>query len=100
MKSLKQLNEEVTQTKLVKMNNTLKQRMNEDPSCKKKLLELDMNNDDEVGSFIKEVFGEPSGIYKNTYEEQKKVLNRMYDDYHKEQGSMIRPEYSELGMEP
>ena len=97
---LENLVEAVTQSKLVKMNSKLKEKFEKDPSCKKRLLELDMNNDQEVKPFIDEVFGEPSGIYKNTYDEQKKLLRRMYDDYHKESGSYIRPEYSELGMEP
>ncbi len=97
--NLHKLNEAVTQSKLIKMNGKLKKMVEADPSMKKRLLELDMNDDSSVKPFIDEVFGEPTGLYKNTYEEQKKVLRRMYDDYHAEQGSMFRPEFGEIGVD-
>jgi hypothetical protein len=100
MKTFYDLMEAVTRTKLVKMHAILKQKIAENAETQYELLELDINNPNETKSFMKKVFGEAKGLYINTEEEQTKLLRRFYDDYHKESGSIVRPVYTELSMNP
>lgn len=94
-----ELLEAVTGPKLVKLNNKFNVLMQQDPTAKYRLLDLNWKNDSEIESFCKECFGEPKGLHINTLDEQKRLLSRMYHDYHKESGSnYMRMEYTEVGM--
>lgn len=93
-----ELLEAITAPKLVKLNNQFKALMRADHTALSRLLKLNWRNDGEVESFCKECFGEPKGIYVNTLDEQKRLLSRMYHDYHKEAGTnFMRMEFTEVG---
>ena len=61
----------------------------------RRLEDMDLEDDDEIESYIDEVFGEPQGLYKNTKEEQKRLLRRLGQDVKAYSGDMgaFRPNY-------
>lgn len=71
---IKKLSEAVTENKYKKM-------LKEISSCDKKkqrLQELNFGDDVAVEAYIKEELGKPKGLWKNTFDEQKKVLKRVH----------------------
>lgn len=91
--------EAVTNKKLKKLNDRLSDMIKDDPNMLNRLLDLDWRDTLQVDSFCKDCFGDPSGIYINTLDEQKRLLRRIYDDRHQESGSnFMRPEYTAISF--
>jgi hypothetical protein len=70
--------------------------INSNEQYREKLSKIE--SDEDMDSFIEEVFGEPNGIWKNTKEEQHKLLRRIQQDVIKDKGDadLMRPVFSEI----
>lgn len=89
-----QLSEAVTKSKFDKYI----KKINSDEVIRNRLSELNFDDEESVDGFLEEVFGEPTGIYKNTRDEQKLLIKRIQQDVHKDKGDsdLMRPVYTEI----
>jgi hypothetical protein len=88
------LSEAVTKTKY----NKYLEMLDRDPKFTDRLLKLDMQDEAEVQQFVNDCFGEPKGIYKNNFQEQHKLLTRLYHDKMKGSGSYIVSQPTEISF--
>jgi len=95
MKTLAQLNEEISKVKLQKVYDKIQNKINENPDLYNRLNTLDFQNETEVHEFIDDVLGEPVGLWKNTKEEQIKLLKQIKMSMEDTRGiDFVRPDYS------
>ena len=90
--TFKKLTEEVTKSKY----NKYKSIIDSNEDIYNEFCDLDFRDDLAVNEFVSNRFGEPKGIWKNTKEEQMKLLRRLKTDTDKGTGVKIYKNYTEM----
>ena len=92
----KEINEAVTMNKLNKLHKQFLSKMANDASIKDRMMNLNIDSDDEVENFCEDLFGSDiKGFHINTKDERKKLLRRIYKDYKTEHDNdFMRKDFS------